>query len=114
MADIESRQRRSGCVRSASITALVVPNTIHKIDDRDLSCCSCSSVERPSTAGDVFVVIVSLTAVFKDRTVYSVLRFRIAIIYFAFSVPNCVVFLLSLYIFILYAPLKYSCTYGAI
>ena len=100
MADIESRQR----LRSASTTAPVVPSTVHlTLGDRDFSVAAARvwNGERPFTAGDALAIVGSLSAAFKDRTLYSVIQLRPAYIYFTFSVSNRFVILLSLFIFIL-------------
>ena len=79
VADTESRQR----LRSASTMALVVLSSIHSpIGDGAFPVAAAQ--EWPSTAGDVFAVVGSLSAAFKDRNVHSVLRLKLAFSCFAF------------------------------
>ena len=67
--------------------ALVVPSSIYGTRQLVIVLFLLQLLERgicPSTAGEVFAVVGSLSAAFKDTTVYSVIWFRLAIIYFAF------------------------------
>jgi len=65
VADIESRQ----WLGSASTMALVVPSTLHSaIGDHTFPVATLrSSVEQPSTAGDVITVTDNLLATFEDE-----------------------------------------------